>query len=166
MQGKHLFAALLAATALLGVASVGTVGAVDNPELPYSENVSVNEDTESLRVLAENIGGDGTADVHFYEVNTSGENRTTTLANSGVLNTSGDGTDSYEFLALDTTNVSTYEVVVENASSVASLTIEKLQVVSGGGALLDDAPTASPVVLGGVGVVVLIAVGGAVVTRR
>lgn len=158
MHGKtaKAFVALLATVALVSVASVGMVGAVDNPEIPFSENVSVDNDTESIRVLAENIENE-TADVYFYEVNTTTDNRTETLANSGQLNTSGDGTDSLTFSNLDTANFSTYEVVVNGTESIASLTVEKLQVVSGGGGVLTNLTSSGKATAVGGGLLALLA---------
>jgi GNAT superfamily N-acetyltransferase len=58
MQGKTIMAALVAVSALL---AAGSVAAVSNPSMPYSETVNVTNDTAAIEVVAENISS-GTTD--------------------------------------------------------------------------------------------------------
>jgi len=134
---KRTLLSALAVLLALGTLGAGAALAVDNPEMPYSQNVTVDNDTEKIRVLAENIDGD-TASVTVSEVenhSSTGPNgtRSTTQVATGTLDTSTSTTDTYTFAAVDPANVSTYQIDVDGTSSMASLEVERLVAVGAGG---------------------------------
>jgi len=168
---------LAAALALFGLAA-GTVSAVTvtdwNGTNDVSDTFDVSNDTESLRVTAENITNDA-ADVTVYGV----ENGTETEVDNGTVTTdeSPDGTSptptpvytsQYSYDVSDG-QYDTYKVVV-SGDGADSLSIAKVNVVTGaagGGGILSGG------ILGGVptieliaGALVAVVVGAAAVVQR
>ena len=162
MKERTILSAL-ALLAVLGVVAVGAAGAVDNPEMPYTQNLTADDSTEEIRVLAENVEND-TAQVTWYEVENhtdtgpNGSRSKTEVANA-TLNTSTSSTDSVTYAGIDIGegNTTVYEVEVAG-DGAASLTLEEIVAVSGGGAvggsgLLGSLDTTT---LGGIAVVLAV----------
>ena len=121
---------------LLTTLAVGGVAAVDNPSMPYSENVTADSDTTSIKVTATNVTNTSTtpASVTVFEVPDDG---TETPVASGTLNTSASETDSYSFAVPDISDGNTTDYRVEvSGDGAESLIVEKIGVLGGGGGLL------------------------------
>jgi len=164
---KQVTTLLLAlAVALAGVgATVGAVGAVSQPSIPYSEDIAVSEDSEALRVTATNISDDSTGtslNVEIYGVENASDSatRTETSVATGSVSTGTESTSSYTYSGVNSSKYSTYEVNVTSPSGSTNTTadklvVEEIGVLSGGGGLLGDSGMLSAPVVGVVALVLL-----------
>jgi len=161
---------LAAALALLGLAA-GTVSAATVTDWNGSDAVNdtfdVSNDTESVRVTAENITNDqATVTVYGVENGTETQVATSTISTDA---TNGTYTTQYDY-DVNTANYTTYRVSVtgDGADSIALAKVNVVTGAAGGGGGLPGAG-----VLGGVpmvewvaGALVVAAVGAAAVVQR
>lgn len=166
MKGKFTIAfvavaGLLLSVGLVGVGAAQTYENVNGTDMPINETVSPTEDTESIRVIGQNITN-GTADVFLFEI----ENGNETQVSTGTLNTSDSSvtSDTFEYSMVNTSLE--YRVHVEG-DGAELLDIAKVNVVSaGGGGGFGSSLSAVPkeAVIGVL--LALIIAGGVVVSRR
>jgi hypothetical protein len=155
----------VAALMLLAVAAtvlLATPVAADSVTLPQNETFAVSNDTESLRVVAENMSGDLTTTV--YDATNSSSLVEVT---NGTLNSSKT-TDSYTFSVIDAENVTHYKLSVDGPGA-ESVVLEKLEAISGGGGAMlpggDALAGMSPLEAGGA-LAIILAVAYLVVSNR
>ena len=124
---------------LAGVGAAQTYENLSGSDMPVNETVTPDDDTETLRVIGENVTN-GTADVTVYEIQNGSESQVGT----GTLDTSTAGTtlDSYDFNAVNTSR--DYRVLVEG-DGADMIAVNKVNVVAagaggGGGGLPGAAP--------------------------
>jgi len=160
---------LAAALALFGLAA-GTVSAATvtdwNGSQPVNDTFSVDNQTESVRVTAENITNDqATVTVYGVENGTETQVASTTISTDA---TNGTYTTQYDY-EVDTANYTTYKVSV-SGDGADSLSLAKVNVVTGaagGGGLPGTGVLSSvPMVEVVAGALVLVAVGAAAVVQR
>lgn len=127
LLGTIAVVALLLTVGLVGIGAAETYENLESADMPVNETVTPDEDTESLRVLAENVTND-TADVTVFEI----DNGTETEVDTGTLDTSGTDTttDTYEYSEINTSLE--YRVLVEG-DGADMIDVAKVQVVSAGG---------------------------------
>jgi len=160
---------LAAALALFGLAA-GTVSAATvtdwNGSDPVNDTFSVDNQTESVRVTAENITNDqATVTVYGVENGTETQVATSTISTDA---TNGTYTTQYDY-EVDPANYTTYKVSV-SGDGADSLALAKVNVVTGaaGGGGLPGTGVISgvPMIEVVAGVLVLVAVGAAGVVQR
>jgi len=122
----------VAVVALLGLslAGVGAAQTYENlsgSDMPVNETVTPDTDTETLRVIGENVTN-GTASITVFEI----DNGTETQVGTGTLDTSTAGTtmDSYDFNAVNSSLE--YRVLVEG-DGADMIAVNKVNVVAAGG---------------------------------
>lgn len=129
-------AALVLLSAVLGVGAAAAAGNDGTTDVEVvNKTVSVDADTESLRIIGENITN-GTAAVTVAGVNSTGAE---TQVSTGTLDTSASGTttDTVTVSGVNSTKYPEYRVLVEGDAAGDTVTVNKVQVVqSGGGGLL------------------------------
>ena len=156
-----VLAVLLVGAVVVGVLSLSGVGAAVGNELT-NQTVSVGEDTDGLRVLAENTTGE--LNVTVSGIDADGNE---TQVATGTLNaTSGpNATDTYEYRNVNATLYPDYLVTV-TGDAAETLDVTKLQVVQpGGGGLISDVGQSSSA-LGLLALLGLLGVFGALNRRR
>jgi hypothetical protein len=139
-------AGLVLLSAVLGVgaaAAAGDAGVTDVEVL--NKTVSVDADTEDLRVIAENITN-GTASVTVFGVNETGAE---TQVSTGTLNTSLSGTTTATATVsgVNATKYPEYRVLVEGDNASDTVSVNKVQVVAAGGGVFGGAATSSTAML-------------------
>jgi len=118
----------LALAGLLVVGMIGATGAAAQVTVIEDRTLSVNDDTESVRVLATNATGD--VDVTFYSVADDG---TETVQDTATLNTSTtDEVSEYEYLGVNASQFGEYRVVAESETTGWTIEISTVQVVQSG----------------------------------
>jgi hypothetical protein len=124
--GAVAVVALLGLT-LAGVGAAQTYENLGSADMPVNETVTPDDDTETLRVIGENVTN-GTADVTVYEL----QNGSETQVGTGTLDTSATDTttDSYDFDAVNTSR--DYRVLVEG-DGADMIAVNKVNVVAAGG---------------------------------
>lgn len=140
MMKRKLGTIAVALLALLAVSAGGAMALsmtnVTSDDMPVEDTFSVDNDTELLRVSAENLSAD-TADVTVYGIDSDGNESQEATA---TLNTSSTTSDTYEYSSIDTTLYTDYRVTVNSTGGADQIIISKLEEVtsSGGGAILSD----------------------------
>lgn len=152
-------------TALLAVLAVGGIGlvAAQSVALPQEKTFSVDNQTEALRVSAENISansdGFNALDVEVFGVDSGGNE---TSVDTGEVNTTGSGTtaDVFRFESIDPQTYPSYRVNVTGAGA-EFLEIDKIQAVTGGGGFIPSGSIGgvSYVQAAGIGAILLL-IGG------
>jgi hypothetical protein len=129
-------AALVLLSAVLGVGAAAAAGSDGTTDVEVvNKTVSVDADTESLRIIGENITN-GTAAVTVAGVNSTGAE---TQVASGTLDTStaGTTTDTVTVSGVNSTKYPDYRVVVMGDAAGDTVSVNKVQVVdAGAGGLL------------------------------
>lgn len=143
------------------ISLAGTVAAAGNTM--HNETYVVDDDTEALRVTAENITN-GTAQATIYEVNTTGSE---TQVFTAELNTTSSSItmDSVEFTGPFNTSYD-YRVVVEG-DGADSLSVKEVTTVSatGGGGISDLSESQFAYVIGAFGLFAILFGGWAIRDR-
>lgn len=141
---RHTLAVAVVAVLGLSLAGVGAAQTYENlssSDMPVNETVTPDTDTETLRVIGENITNDN-ASVTVYEI----DNGTETQVATGSVNTdeaNGTYMDSFDFDAVNTSLE--YRALVEG-DGADMIAINKVNVVAagagggGGGGLAGDLP--------------------------
>lgn len=151
-RGK-LRALVLAAVVLLAAAAaslaVGTAAATVTPTAGNTladKTFGASNSTEGLQVVAE--GTNGTLNVAVYGINSSGSE--IHIENSSLSAAAG-STSTYEYRDINSTKYPEYRVLVEG-DGADSLTVAKLEQVTGGGGLLGSAAANPTLLLGAVAI--------------
>jgi hypothetical protein len=131
LLGTFAAVALLALT--LTAAGAVTIDAWDGTD-PITENVTVSEDTETIRVLAENVTNDS-ASVTVSGIDADGNLTQVATGTLTTDETNGTYTDTFEYSSVNASKYGEYRVEV-TGDGADTVEIVQTGVLSGGSGLI------------------------------